>query len=70
MVGNRPVVGVRNPVSSASPNSFLRAKNDGTGAPASGGKPNPGNQNPGVRKPGVKKQRVSPVRLLEAALQF
>jgi hypothetical protein len=27
MVGNRPVIGVRNPVRSASPSSYLRAKN-------------------------------------------
>jgi hypothetical protein len=58
MVGNRPVVGVRNPVRFTSICSFLRAKNAGTDAPESGGEPLPGNQN----------QTVSPVRLLEAAL--
>jgi hypothetical protein len=58
MVGNRPVVGVRNPVCSTSITSFLRAKNAGTGSPESGDKPHP-------RKP---HRRVSPVRLLEAAL--
>jgi hypothetical protein len=77
MVGNRPVVGVRNPVGSFFPPSFLRAKNAHTGLSGSdtarGGQPHPGNQNPGFKKqkPGFKKQkrRVSPVRLLEAAPQ-
>jgi hypothetical protein len=58
MVGNRPVVGVRNPVCSTSTSNYLRAKNAGTGSPASGGTPHPGNEN----------RRVNPVRLLEAAL--
>jgi hypothetical protein len=47
MVGNRPVVGVRNPVRSTSSLSYLRAKNAGTGSPESGKphqrKPDPGN---------------------------
>jgi len=59
MVGNRPVVGVRNPVCSTSLHSYSRAKNDGMGSPESGGKPHPGNRNP----------RVTPVQLLEAAPQ-
>jgi hypothetical protein len=59
MVGNRPVVGVRNPAYSISISSFSREKNAGTGSPESGGEPHPGNQN----------QTVSPVRLLEAAPQ-
>jgi len=48
MVGNRPAVGVRNPVCSTSLSSYLRAKNDGASSPESGGQPHPGNQNPGV----------------------
>jgi len=43
MVGNRPVVGVRNPVRFTSTSSYLRAKNAGTGSPESGGKPHPHN---------------------------
>jgi len=42
MVGNRPVVGVRNPVRFTSTSSYLRAKN-GMGSPESGGKPHPRN---------------------------
>jgi len=60
MVGNRPVVGVRNPVRSTSSSSYLRVKNAGAGPSKSGGEAHPGNQN----------QIVSPVRLLEAALQY
>ena len=45
MVGNRPVVGVRNPVRSVSISSYLRARNAGMGLPESGGKPHPGNKN-------------------------
>jgi hypothetical protein len=56
MVGNRPVIGVRNPVGSTSTPSYLRAKNAGMGLPDSGD-----NQLPG------KNPRVSPVKLLEAA---
>jgi len=59
MVGNRPVVGVRNSVYSTSTSNYLRAKSAGTGSPESGGKPDPGNKN----------RTVSPVRLLEAAPQ-
>jgi len=59
MVVNRPVVGVRNPVRSTSSSSYSRAKNAGTGFPQSGGE----------LHPGCKSQIVSPVRLLEAALQ-
>jgi hypothetical protein len=58
MVGHRPVIGVRNPVCSTSISSHARAKNAGIGLPESGGEPHPGNKN----------RRVSPVRLLEAAL--
>jgi hypothetical protein len=36
MVGNRPVVGVRNPVCSAFPASYFRAKNIGAGSPQPG----------------------------------
>jgi hypothetical protein len=43
MVVNRPVVGVRNPVRSASPYSYFRAKKAGTGSPESGDKPHPRN---------------------------
>jgi hypothetical protein len=45
MVVNRPVVGVRNPVRSASPYSYFRAKKAGTGSPESGDKPHPRNPN-------------------------
>jgi hypothetical protein len=61
MVGNRPVVGVRNPLGSFSPPSFLRAKNAGITPP--------GTEPGGKLYPGVTNQRVSPVRLLEAAPQ-
>jgi len=43
MVGNRPVVGVRNPVHFTSTSSYLRAKNAGMGSPRPGGKPHPRN---------------------------
>jgi len=43
MVGNRPVVGVRNPVRFTSTSSYLRAKNAGMGSPQPGGKPHPRN---------------------------
>jgi hypothetical protein len=64
MVGDRPVVGVRNPVCFTFISIFLRAKNAGASSPDSGeadpGKPHPGNKN----------QTVSPVPLLEAALHY
>jgi len=41
MFGNRPVVGVRNPVRFTSTSSYLRAKNAGMGSPESGDKPHP-----------------------------
>jgi hypothetical protein len=57
MVGIRPVGGVRNPISSTSISSFVRAKNAGEALPEFGSEPHPGNLH----------QTVSPVRLLEAA---
>jgi hypothetical protein len=46
MVGNRPVVGVRNPVRSTSISSFLRAKNAGTGSPESDNATDPAKRHP------------------------
>jgi hypothetical protein len=48
---------VRNPISSTSISSFVRAKNAGEALPEFGSEPHPGNLH----------QTVSPVRLLEAA---
>jgi len=62
MVGNRPVVGVRNPVRFTSTSSYLRAKSAGTSSPASGG-------NFPVTHIASLQRRVSPVWLLEAARQ-
>jgi hypothetical protein len=58
MVGNRPVTGVRNPVCSTSPCSYLRAKNVGSDLPESGGTTDPVKEHP----------TVSPVQLTEAAM--
>jgi hypothetical protein len=62
MVGNRPVVGVRNPVSSAFPYSYLRAKN------AAGFCPGQSTVFSFIYISSLR-QKVSPVRLLEAASQ-
>jgi hypothetical protein len=66
MVGNRPVVGVRNPVCSTSTPSYLRAKSVGADLPDSGTAVSV-NHFP-VTYISSLRRRVSPVRLLEAAL--
>jgi len=69
MVGNRPVVGVRNPVRFTSTSSYLRAKNTGTGLPESGGKPDPRNPHLILTMTSVMTSEPGP-KLLEAAPEF
>jgi hypothetical protein len=63
MVGNRPVVGVRNPVVLAYPYSYLRAKN------AAGFCPEQQSTTFSFIYISSLRQKVSPVRPLEAAFQ-
>jgi len=69
MVGNRPVVGVRNPVCFTPTSSYLRAKNAGTGLPESGGKPHPRNPHLILTMTSATTSEPGP-KLLEAAPQF
>jgi hypothetical protein len=71
MVGNRPVVGVRNPVGLSFPSSYSRAKK--TCLTEYGANPLPHATHPGKRHLNFEQifePRVSPVLLLEAARNF
>jgi len=70
MVGNRPVVGVRNPVRFTSTSSYLRAKNAGLGSPQPGGKPHPRNPHLILTMTSETTTSEPGPKLLEAAPQF
>ena len=70
MVGNRPVIGVRNSVRFTSTSSPLRVKNAGTGSPKSGGKPHLHSSNLILTTTGETTTSEPGPKLLEAAPQF